>query len=209
MTTPVGSQTRQKLVDAATRSFAEHGVENASLLEIARQAGQRNRGAVHYHFGSREGLLVAVLAQYAAALNQRHSELIDSARDGDLAAVLRILVVPAAELADDGWRGRSFLVVVSDLASSDIDRLDPQVRAVLSETGGEPIYELISARMPPDLPEDVRSERLTLLTTFVLRSLADRSRNLERGENGRTELPTERFIDNLVAMAEGMLKAPL
>jgi AcrR family transcriptional regulator len=208
MTTPVGSQTRQKLVDAATRSFAEHGVENASLLEIARQAGQRNRGAVHYHFGSREGLLVAVLAQYAAALNQRHSELLDSARDGDLAAVLRILVVPAAELADDGWRGRSFLVVVSDLASSDVDRLDPQVRAVLSETGGEPIYELISARMP-DMPEDVRNERLTLLTTFVLRSLADRSRNLERGEAGRDELPTERFIANLVAMAGGMLAAPL
>jgi AcrR family transcriptional regulator len=208
MTTPVGSQTRQKLVDAATRNFAEHGVENASLLEIARQAGQRNRGAVHYHFGSREGLLVAVLGQYAARLAQRHAELIDTVREGDLAAVLEALVVPAAELADDGWRGRSFLVVVSDLASADVDRLDPQVRAVLSETGGEPVYELIAARMP-ELPEDLRIERLTLLTTFVLRSLADRSRNLERGEAGRAELPTERFVANLVAMATGMLSAPI
>ncbi len=56
------SDTRQLLIDAATRAFAEHGVHNASLLEITRQAGQRNRGAVHYHFGSREGMLVAVLA---------------------------------------------------------------------------------------------------------------------------------------------------
>ncbi len=50
-----GAETRERLLVAATRAFAEHGVANASLLDITRQAGQRNRGAVHYHFGSREG----------------------------------------------------------------------------------------------------------------------------------------------------------
>ena len=33
-------------------AFAEHGVQNASLVEITRRAGQRNSGALHYHFGS-------------------------------------------------------------------------------------------------------------------------------------------------------------
>jgi AcrR family transcriptional regulator len=45
--------TRKGLVDAATREFAEQGVFAASLIEITRRAGRRNRGAVHYHFGSR------------------------------------------------------------------------------------------------------------------------------------------------------------
>ena len=37
------NNTRQRLLDAATRVFAEQGVETASLLEVARRAGQRNR----------------------------------------------------------------------------------------------------------------------------------------------------------------------
>jgi AcrR family transcriptional regulator len=64
-TTGPALETRRLLVEAATEAFAEHGVFAASLVDITRRAGQRNRGAVHYHFGTREGLLVAVLEQYA------------------------------------------------------------------------------------------------------------------------------------------------
>jgi AcrR family transcriptional regulator len=212
MTTPAGSITRQKLMDAATRAFAEHGVENASLLEIARQAGQRNRGAVHYHFGSREGLLVAVLGQYAGQLSERHRALLGALpEDADLGAVLDVLVVPAVELADADWRGRCFIAVVADLAGDDPDALDPQVRAVLAEAGGEPVYELVSARMP-DLAPDLTAERLALLTAFVLRAVADRARALERGAErpaSRAPLAGDRFTANLVAMAAGMLTAPV
>ena len=49
------SKTREKLIDEAARAFAEHGVYGASLIDITRRAGQRNRGALHYHFGSRDG----------------------------------------------------------------------------------------------------------------------------------------------------------
>ena len=74
-------ETRQRLIEAATRGFAEQGVHSASLLEITRQAGQRNRGAVHYHFGSREGMLVAVLEQHVDMLATREKELLtDRAR---------------------------------------------------------------------------------------------------------------------------------
>ena len=83
--------TRQALVEAATTAFAEQGVFTASLVEITRRAGQRNRGAVHYHFGSRDGLLVAVIDQHAPALARRESELLERARTrpgDDLASVL-------------------------------------------------------------------------------------------------------------------------
>src|SRR5205085_1882241 len=45
--------TRDKLVDAAARLFAERGIDNVSINEIVRAAGQRNASAVHYHFGNR------------------------------------------------------------------------------------------------------------------------------------------------------------
>ena len=38
------SKTREKLIDEAARAFAAHGVFSASLIDITRRAGQRNRG---------------------------------------------------------------------------------------------------------------------------------------------------------------------
>ncbi|WP_323791575.1 TetR family transcriptional regulator, partial [Nocardioides sp.] len=115
-------ETRQRLIEAATRGFAEHGVHTASLLEITRQAGQRNRGAVHYHFGSRTGMLVAVLEQPLDALAAREQELIAAARecpDDDLVSVVRALVLPAIELAELGGLGRSYLMILGELVEED------------------------------------------------------------------------------------------
>src|SRR6478735_7622335 len=98
--------TRAALVEAATRTFAEDGVLTASLVEVTRRAGQRNRGAVHYHFGSREALL---------------------------GAVLEAIVRPAIELAETGPSGRDYLVIVGQLVE-EYDRLDPTVRAALTAT---------------------------------------------------------------------------
>jgi AcrR family transcriptional regulator len=53
-------QTRQALLDAAARLFAERGVSDASVDAIAEAAG-RTSGALYDHFGSKEGLLFALL----------------------------------------------------------------------------------------------------------------------------------------------------
>jgi AcrR family transcriptional regulator len=203
------TDTRQRLIDAATRVFAEQGVETASLLEVARRAGQRNRGAVHYHFGSRAGVLVAVLEQYAGFLAEREGELLraaEQAPDTSLTQVVEAVVRPAVELAETGWRGRCYLVVVAELAESDQEAMDPEVAAALARTGGYAVYELLTRRMPP-MDGTLRTERLSLLTGFVLRSVADRARAVERGQ-GRAQLDTDAFTANLVAMASGMLAAP-
>lgn len=54
------AQTRGALLDAAAALFAERGVEGASIDAIADAAG-RTSGAVYDHFGSKEGLLFALL----------------------------------------------------------------------------------------------------------------------------------------------------
>jgi AcrR family transcriptional regulator len=201
------TDTRQRLVDAATRVFAEQGVETASLLEVARRAGQRNRGAAHYHFGSRAGLLGAVLEQYAAFLAEREGELLLAARAAaGLAPVVEAVVRPAVELAETGWRGRCYLVIVAELAESDQTAMDPEVAAALARTGGYEVYDLMATRMPT-MGEALLNERLALLTGFILRSVADRARAIERG-HGRAQLSTGDFTANLVAMAAGMLSAP-
>lgn len=201
--------TRHRLVEAATAVFAEHGVFTSSLVEITRRAGQRNRGAVHYHFGTREGLLVAVLHQHAPFLAAREGELLAKARltsDDDLATVLEAIVRPAVELAETGTSGRQYLVIVGQLVE-EFDRLDETVAAALTATGGYDVYALLAERMPA-LDESLRNERLALITGFILRSVADRARAVERTTPGRAQLPHERFVRNLVAMAAGMATVP-
>ncbi|HUI47777.1 MAG TPA: hypothetical protein VL119_03700 [Acidimicrobiia bacterium] len=65
------SRTREELIDEAARAFATHGIYGASLIDMTSRAGQRNRGALHYHFGSRTGLPCAVLDRRVDFLARR------------------------------------------------------------------------------------------------------------------------------------------
>jgi AcrR family transcriptional regulator len=140
---PDASATREKLLDAAARAFAEHGIANASLLQITREAGQRNRGSLHYHFGSREGVLTAVLDRHVGFLAQREGELLDAAqRRKGVRPVVEAVVRPAVELAESGWRGRCCLLIVAELTEEDPRDLPREVQAALDRTGGRAVYEI-------------------------------------------------------------------
>ena len=206
---PDGSATREKLLDAAARAFAEHGVTNASLLEITRRAGQRNRAALHYHFGSRDGVLAAVLERHVGFLARREGELLRAALEGPgdaVAPVVEAIVRPAAELGQSGWRGRCCLLIIAELAEEDPRDLAPEVEAALARTGGHAVYAALAERLPP-LPEPVLLERFALITVFVLRAVADRARLLGRRRKGRPQLDHEAFVQNLIAMVAAALGA--
>lgn len=57
---------RRRLLDAAVGYFAEHGVGDTSLRALAEQLGTSHRMLI-YHFGSRDGLLAAVIETVEAA----------------------------------------------------------------------------------------------------------------------------------------------
>ena len=73
--------TRERLIRAAEKLFAERGVSGVSLREINREAGAKNAVAVQYHFGDRDGLLRAVLAKHWPDVEaRRHALLVDRPR---------------------------------------------------------------------------------------------------------------------------------
>jgi AcrR family transcriptional regulator len=208
---PSGTETRRKLIDTAARAFADQGVFTASLIDITRKAGQRNRAALYYHFGSREGILCAVLDRHADFLAEREGELLAIASerpDDDVRSVVEAIVRPAVELAETGWRGRCFLVILAELVEEDPATLDPDVQAVLDRTGGPEVYALLAKRMGP-MTNALRTERFSLITSFILRAVADRARAKQRrGRRGRPQLRLDAFVDNLVAMVAAMASAP-
>lgn len=54
------TETRARLLDAAAELFADQGVDAVSVDAVAEAAG-RTSGAVYAHFGSKQGLLLALL----------------------------------------------------------------------------------------------------------------------------------------------------
>jgi AcrR family transcriptional regulator len=206
------SRTREKLLDEAARAFAADGVFRASLIDITRRAGQRNRGALHYHFGSRNGVICAVLERHVDFLARREGELLEvalAAPDDDVKSVVQAIVRPATELAGSGWRGRCFLMILAELVEEDPASLDSKLSDVLARTGGYAVYALLTARMA-DVSDEVRAERFALATGFILRAVADRARVLgRRGRRGRPQLAQEAFVENLVAMVAAGMSAPL
>lgn len=69
--------TKERLLDAAERLFAERGFRGASLRAVTRAAGA-SVSAANYHFGSKEALLRAVLRRRVEPVNRRRLELLDA-----------------------------------------------------------------------------------------------------------------------------------
>ena len=79
---------------------------------------------------------------------------------------------------------------------------------MLARTGGYAVYALLEKRMAQVSP-DVRVERISLATGFILRAVADRARALgRRSRRGRAQLDEEAFVDNLVTMIAAAMSAP-
>ena len=201
--------TREKLLDAAARLFAERGMDNVSIAEIVREAGQRNASAVHYHFGSRNEVLRALIARHVPDLAERRRELLDRALagpDDDVLAAAEAIVRPVTEFAQRGWRERAYLQFGSELTDS-LDRLSDDIGALLAQTAGFEAWELMEKRCP-SVPPDLWLERRIICTAFVARAAADRARRLDAGGE-HPVLSDDRFVDNLVAMLVGAMTAPV
>ncbi len=70
MTVSPARTTPDRLLDAAVELFAQRGFHGTSIRDIAERAGV-NVAAGHYHYGSKDGLYLAVLrAQFAEVRSQ-------------------------------------------------------------------------------------------------------------------------------------------
>jgi hypothetical protein len=123
-------------------------------------------------------------------------------------SVVEAIVRPAAELAESGWSGRAFLMILAQLVEEDPESLDPDVQSMLARTGGNEVYALLGHRMGV-FTDEVRLERFALITGFILRAVADRARAIDRRDKGgRHQLDRAQFVDNLVAMVAAAVAAP-
>ena len=148
--------TKQLILDAAEKAFADHGIEGTSLRKIIARAGV-NLAAVHYHFGSKEALLKAVLIRRLEPLNRERLRLLTAleteAGNGPvpLESLVEALVGPPLRLTLDPERGGE---VFMRLLGRILPEPDEPLQALLGEQFSEVIERFLAAfqRALPELP---------------------------------------------------------
>src|SRR5258708_35196227 len=94
---------RTRILDAAESAFADHGYNGASMRAIVREAGV-NLATVYYYFGSKNGLMEAVLKRRFGPLREEQLELLRAAEHHEagravpVERVLRALLLPPLRL---------------------------------------------------------------------------------------------------------------
>lgn len=109
--------TRQRVFDAATDLFAQHGFKRVTVRQIA-AAAQANVAAVNYHFGDKAGLYTAIVDSAIAAM-QETGTLARQAADGQppreqLAAFIRVFVTRMAGSGRLPWIHRLMVHEMDD-----------------------------------------------------------------------------------------------
>ena len=64
---------RELLLSAALKLFATHGIDAVSIRAVNREAGL-GAASAHYHFGTKEALLDAVLEMHVDKVSERVGE---------------------------------------------------------------------------------------------------------------------------------------
>jgi len=165
-------RTQAVLISTAERLFAEHGVDGISLSEINRAAGQRNKSALHYHFGSREGLLLALLKKHRDSIDIVRRERLEGVTDlasWPLYRLVDLMVRPLYAKLEDPDGGIEYLRIMAQLSSSPnhpaslwlFTNLPPAMVAVAPH-----LYSNV-----PDMPEVFRLRRAHLMNVTMFHAL--------------------------------------
>jgi AcrR family transcriptional regulator len=197
--------TRDRILDIAERLFGERGYESTSLRQVIFEAGV-NLAAVHYHFGSKEELLDAIVLRGAVPLNEERIALLDryerEASPGPVPVdrVLRALLAPTFEAAE---RKPQFVKLMGRLYGEGL-------MPALVARHFSPQVERFMAAMQRSLP-DLPAEELFWRVQFMFGAMAQvlRGPHLLPAAKGELGTPTgEEMLERLVGFLVAGFQAP-
>jgi AcrR family transcriptional regulator len=197
-------RTQAKLIAVAEGLFAERGIEGVSLSEINRAAEQGNNSALHYHFGSKDGLIAAIWEKHAERLSEPVAKsLADMPSAPSPRDVVAHMVHPLSTRLDDPEGGASFLRIMAQAHANPTEHL---FKSVVHDTpqGWEPFEELLRGAAP-SMPDGARRRRIELLSSSIFLGLSDIARRESR--DPRAAEHRDQYIEELIASLTGLLTA--
>lgn len=199
----------EALKRAAIRLFAERGIDGVTVRQICRAAGQRNHGAVGYHFGTKEALVRELVADGAKIIDERRNAMLDrlEAAGGPANAreVVDVIIFPALDLDGAGHddcylrfthilnmtHRELFIDAVGDRWNRGYQRCLAHLRRLMPE------MELAKA-----------NQRLGFAGSYVAQVLALRQVAMADTSRPHATWQAERTLRHLAATATALIMAP-
>ena len=199
--------TKDKILDAAERLFAQNGYAGTSLRMITAAAGA-NLAAVNYHFRSKETLIKAVYARRIGPVNEKRLAMLTAASgvSPSLEEILRAFVGPMLELPTDVAAGVDFRRLMGRMYVEPGEKVQEFLRDLMMPVG----QRFITAfhRALPDLPRVELLWRLHFSIGVIAHNLAGRY-HLQMLSGGLCD-PTDvnANVERVVAFLAAGLRAP-
>ncbi|MBO0855086.1 MAG: TetR family transcriptional regulator [Nocardia sp.] len=200
-----GTATRQAILLAAERLFAERGIEATALRDIALAAGQKNNVAVQYHFGDRDGLVTAITAYRGERSERIRADMLADLLASQRQPKVRDLV-------------RAYVLSVAGHLGGDDNHYLTFISRLLVERGGYlglrgavgasvvPAFLSLLTRLLPNHPREVLDERWLIVMTTTAHTLARYQIALRTGD---LPAPLEDLLGDLIDLLAAGVSAPV
>ncbi|MFN8174338.1 MAG: TetR/AcrR family transcriptional regulator [Solirubrobacteraceae bacterium] len=173
-TRELGGERAQRIVEAMRASVARRGAAGSTFDHVAREAGV-SRGLLHYHFGSKERLLLEVVRRDSAIRMERLGRALEGAGSAD--DIIDALLHSLEEVVSDD---PGFVILHFELFT--LARRNGEIAAEMAELGRRTrahVAELLGRKQAEgvlrlgDEPEAVAGAVLALGDGLALRMLAE------------------------------------
>lgn len=201
--------TQTSLMEAAEKLIAKNGIENVSIKQIVREAGQKNESALQYHFKNLKGLISAINFRRNEQTQVKREELIaelDSANTQPaLRDLCRLMIMPTYLLAKADAKYRRHIIGFSHtIALAEESAL---VKVSSHGGGGKSgvrTGELLRAALP-HLDEATYRQRME----FAVRMTSATMGHHARQKNAFKGTAADLFVSQLIDALDGLLSAPV
>lgn len=189
---------RQLILDAALKLFADEGVEGVSIRAVNREAGL-GPASVHYHFGTKEGLLDEVLLVHGgdvrAAIAERARAVQAAGPSADARDLVMMYADPYLELmAAHPRTGVQWVRLISRLTQTDPDRISERTTTRLTQEAAAAVY--------PDAESDVVARAIRMCFQLLVSQLAQAG----SGRRGRAGLDVDLLVEFLSGGVDAALR---
>jgi len=205
--------TRERILNADEKLFAERGITSTSMRALTHAAGV-NLASAHYHFGSKEALLDAVVESRARPLNvvrisRLETHLEDCAGERPkVEAIFRAFLMPALEKVTDAPEANRHLPrLFARVEAQPPEVLEPLYRKHFGSVASRFVDALQCAL--PGLPKEVVADRFRLaMGSFYALFSGNCALDFIPGHPpGEVDLDAK--IEQVIAFAAGGMHAPL
>ncbi|WP_328391947.1 TetR/AcrR family transcriptional regulator [Nocardia sp. NBC_00416] len=197
--------TDQRLILAAERLFAERGIDAVSLRSVMAEAGA-NVASVHYHFGSKDALVEALISRRSEQLHTRRAELLDTVEAlgaPDARALADAFVRPVGELAAAG--GTPWIRLVAGIMSGNHPALTRLTEGFAPQALR--FNALLEETAPGTAPRTLRF-RLTQAMNLTFQTLGDPEGLRGMLALSGTRLSSDELLTELIDTVTAILTGP-